>query len=274
MISRAKYTGVCDGCGIELSVVSRSIGVVVGRCRSCASLFMMEGVEEAVTYEQCWGELFDQRLATIRAAQARQIVRRLEAATVGRKVLDIGAGRGILVGALRAHGWDALGIDSDAQSVRLAGGMVRHASVESIESGTFDVVTMMDVLEHVRDRIAALNAVNARLVAGGLLVLRVPNCGEITMQCKRAVDQVIDSAYLCPMFGEHKVYYSALGLARAAERSGFHVINCWYEHEPVIATAVPGWRGIVSRVGIWALRRLAVAVPRLRVEIALMCTKV
>jgi 2-polyprenyl-6-hydroxyphenyl methylase/3-demethylubiquinone-9 3-methyltransferase len=50
----------------------------------------------------------------------------------------------------------------------------RHAAVEDM-SGRFDLVTSMEVIEHVAEPQTFLNSLAARLAPGGLLVLSTPN---------------------------------------------------------------------------------------------------
>lgn len=63
-------------------------------------------------------------------------------------IADIGAGMGAGVDLLRQDGFDARGFDIDP---RLDGinAFVSTCPIESIESKSFDVVTCMDVIEHV-----------------------------------------------------------------------------------------------------------------------------
>ena len=50
----------------------------------------------------------------------------------------------------------------------------RHAALEDLD-GSFDLVTSMEVIEHVADPQAFLKSLAARLVPGGLLILSTPN---------------------------------------------------------------------------------------------------
>jgi 2-polyprenyl-6-hydroxyphenyl methylase/3-demethylubiquinone-9 3-methyltransferase len=79
----------------------------------------------------------------------------------GKRVVDIGCGGGILAEAMAARGADVLGIDLAAEPLRVAalhaqqsGARVdyREVSAEALAAerpGAFDVVTCMEMLEHV-----------------------------------------------------------------------------------------------------------------------------
>ena len=98
----------------------------------------------------------------------------------GKRALDVGCGGGILSDAMARHGADVLGID-------LAGKAIRVAQLHAVEAGTlnveyrevavealaadapmsFDVVTCMEMLEHVPDPAAVVFACGRLLKPGG-----------------------------------------------------------------------------------------------------------
>jgi len=83
-------------------------------------------------------------------------------ARLGAHVTAIDAAPGLIAAAkLHAHG-QALDID------------YRVATVEEL-GGQFDLVTSMEVIEHVADPSAFVRALVARLASGGLMVLSTPN---------------------------------------------------------------------------------------------------
>ncbi|WP_374412612.1 bifunctional 2-polyprenyl-6-hydroxyphenol methylase/3-demethylubiquinol 3-O-methyltransferase UbiG [Novosphingobium colocasiae] len=56
-------------------------------------------------------------------------------------------------------------------------GLVRylHGELSSLDLGTFDLVTALEVIEHVTDKDAFITALAARLAPGGLVILSCPN---------------------------------------------------------------------------------------------------
>ena len=85
------------------------------------------------------------------------------ASLAGKRVLDVGCGGGILSEAMSSRGADVLGIDLADKPLRVAqlhalesGARVRYrsSSAEELareEAGSYDVVTCMELLEHVPD---------------------------------------------------------------------------------------------------------------------------
>jgi 2-polyprenyl-6-hydroxyphenyl methylase/3-demethylubiquinone-9 3-methyltransferase len=101
-----------------------------------------------------------------------------EAALAGKRVVDVGCGGGILAEAMAARGADVVGIDLAEKGLKVAqlhllesGCRVdyRHMDAEALaaaEPGSFDVVTCMEMLEHVPDP-ASTVAACARLTRPG-----------------------------------------------------------------------------------------------------------
>ncbi len=103
-----------------------------------------------------------------------------QCALKGKKVLDIGCGGGILTDAMARQGAQVLGIDLATKALRVAelhaleagtpGITYREVSAEDLASeqaGQFDVVTCMEMLEHVPDPSAIVQACKTLVKPGG-----------------------------------------------------------------------------------------------------------
>ena len=102
----------------------------------------------------------------------------------GKAALDIGCGAGLVCEPLARLGAAVTGVDAAAENVAAASahaeGMgldIRYMAGEvgALDIGQFDLVTCLEVIEHVADKPAFLAEVAARLAPGGLLVMSTPN---------------------------------------------------------------------------------------------------
>ena len=102
----------------------------------------------------------------------------------GKAALDVGCGAGLLCEPLARLGAEVTGVDAAPENVSAAalhaegsGLDIRYLSGElaSLDLGQFDLVTCLEVLEHVADKSAFIVELASTLAPGGLLVVSTPN---------------------------------------------------------------------------------------------------
>ncbi|MFN3551659.1 MAG: bifunctional 2-polyprenyl-6-hydroxyphenol methylase/3-demethylubiquinol 3-O-methyltransferase UbiG [Novosphingobium meiothermophilum] len=102
----------------------------------------------------------------------------------GRKALDVGCGAGLLCEPLARLGAAVTGVDAAEENIAAArlhaegSGLVidyRCGDVGTMGLGGYDLVTSMEVIEHVADKAAFIAALEAALAPGGLMILSTPN---------------------------------------------------------------------------------------------------
>ena len=112
-----------------------------------------------------------------------------EQGLTGKKVLDVGCGGGILAESMARRGADVTGIDLGTENLKAAtvhaeqSGLentlrYQHIPVEELaktHAGQFDVVTCMEMLEHVPDPSSIVQACFDLLAPGGVCVLSTIN---------------------------------------------------------------------------------------------------
>lgn len=101
----------------------------------------------------------------------------------GKKALDVGCGAGLLAEPLARLGAEVTAIDASVELIAAArdhaagAGLdidYRAVPVEKL-GGKYDLVTSMEVIEHVAEPAAFVAALAERLAPGGLLVMSTPN---------------------------------------------------------------------------------------------------
>jgi SAM-dependent methyltransferase len=133
---------------------------------------------------------FDYALSTNARGRelASLILKQPDAPAAPRRFLDIGSGFGGLVAAFAERGLEVRGIEPDIVRVRLSEANCADQGLADVivaddilderlvaTLGTFDVIAMIDVIEHVLDMPAALRHATALLRPGGVLLLEIPN---------------------------------------------------------------------------------------------------
>src|SRR3954454_23807229 len=102
----------------------------------------------------------------------------------GSRVLDIGGGGGTASRALVERGCRVWAIEIDPEAARDAHRCCEDVVVGDVEQmdlraafddGVFDVILLLDVLEHLKDPAATLRRASARLAPGGRVVTSIPN---------------------------------------------------------------------------------------------------
>ena len=117
-----------------------------------------------------------------RSLQARNLLRAVQSHRKQGRLLDIGAGTGILVERARTMGFDAEGIEPSRWSQRRAVdrglpvrlGVVPHPDL----TGPYDVVTLVDVLEHVDNPIELLRDMSHLMGLDGVGLIVTPDVGS------------------------------------------------------------------------------------------------
>jgi len=101
----------------------------------------------------------------------------------GKTALDVGCGAGLLTEPLARLGANVTGIDASPEVIAVARD---HAAASGLQidyragdvqelGGRFDLITAMEVIEHVAEPAAFVRALAKRLAANGLLILSTPN---------------------------------------------------------------------------------------------------
>lgn len=173
-----------------------------------------------------------QRLTT------RLPVRALARAGVGpgSTVLDVGAGRGRLVAALRRRGYRAEGIDPWPR-----GGDVARRSVEQHRADDLDAVVLWHVLEHVKDPRAALERTQSWLRPGGALLVATPNFDSLQAR-------IAGPEWFHLDLPRHRTHFTTEGLRMCMRSAGVEPRRTWHlvaEHN------LHGmWFALLTRLGM------------------------
>lgn len=109
----------------------------------------------------------------------RQLVCHLSGRQRG-ALLDVGCATGAFLALMQTHGWQVQGVEPSPAAATIArqrGLQIHNSGLEEavLTPNQFDVITLWDVLEHIPDPLATLQAARQALKPGGVVLLRVPS---------------------------------------------------------------------------------------------------
>jgi len=124
------------------------------------------------------------------------------------KCLDIGCGQGILLDRLRAQGWETFGVDVSPQACDVARHKGHHIHCGEVgdliyPDESFELVTLVDSIEHVRDPLATLLAARRLLTKSGQIIIATPNVESWLARLFRRWYWQLDSPRHLYLFGPH-----------------------------------------------------------------------
>ncbi len=257
----------CALCGgTRTRSVAVKFGLRIVRCRECGFIFSnprLRRAEAEKRYES--PEFFSEYLAAHRATPRSydlEFLRRhfglylglLEShRPPGGRLLDVGCGGGFFLKAAGAAGWTAEGTEISRRLADYARDVVGvKVSLGTLEElrwppGTFDVVTLFDVLEHVPDPPRTVAEAGRLLKTDGLVLISTPDYDSLSRLFLGKAWAVLSPA-------EHLSIFTAKTLRSLTERAGLSVLgirnllvfNPEYTHRKGLRHAL--WRSLHGRL--------------------------
>jgi len=184
------------------------------------------------------------------------------------RVLDIGCSTGVFLDLARKRGWETVGVEISSYFVAYArntfGLKVYQGRLrdQSFKPESFDLITMWDFLEHVRDPLGYLKEAYRLLRKGGLVLVLTPNERSLLKKAtflshratlgrwRYAVGVVYDL--------HHLYYFSDRALKQLLARAGFKVLRLRKEEtylERIIGRESDHWIKKNPPV-VWGLRAI------------------
>lgn len=198
------------------------------RCLACASLSIdpcpvqrLAQIYPSTYYSFARGSAsFIERIKlTLDRRLLRSVLRHCPGAELA--VLDVGGGTGWMLDEARradARVRDTLVVDIDEAAragAEAAGHRFFAGRVEQFDGpGQFDLVLMLNLIEHVQDPVGVLASIRARLRPGGRILLKTPNYDSLDARLFRGAYW---GGLHCP---RHWVLFTPDALRQAAERAG------------------------------------------------------
>lgn len=154
----------------------------------------------------------------------------------GARILDVGCGRGVILGALADRGFEVHGQEISAQAARGADARAEIRIANSLAeagyaAGSFDQVVIWHVLEHLREPRAALAEAQRISRSGARLIVAVPNFSSLQSKWSGAAWFHLD-------LPRHLYQFPLAALRELLARTGFEVES---EHHFSLRQNPFGW---------------------------------
>lgn len=158
-------------------------------------------------------------------------------------LLDIGCATGDFIELMQDHyGWRVYGVEPSISASdyahRLLGLEVTAGTVETIgyEKGSFDVVTMWNVIEHLPDPLGTLKYIRTLLKPDGLLVFNTPNLDSLDAH-------LFGPYWIGFEMPRHFYVFSRHTLQCMLTRAGFRIIEtrCLYGSHAAFMSSLRFW---------------------------------
>lgn len=140
------------------------------------------------------------------------------------KLLDVGCSSGALLSEAARMGFDVTGVEpahEAVQTAKRAGFKVYEGYLEEVglPANEFDIVTLFEIVEHIRNPVEMLKECQRILRPGGVLIINTPNADSWTARVLRGAWEGFSLVRL----GGHVSFFSPSSMRRLAECSGLVV---------------------------------------------------
>jgi SAM-dependent methyltransferase len=263
----------CPVCGPALSKLWMDDGKPTRyvRCTPCGTVYASPRASFAIRYS--WlDKTFGVGANSFQNAASRRPALAQEATIIQRLVksgsmLDVGCDLGIFFEWFANSGWHRFGVELSPSAATFAAqtyhaqvftGLIREAG---FPAGSFDLVTMIDMLYYVDDPRADLNEVARILKPGGILAVEIPGKAYQLLRSRGLLCWLLerrwtrlhtDSTYLFS--------FSSTGLWRLLRNCGFNVIS---SHVIASPTSSNDWHNNLSAVYYNLVSTMSRFTPRL-----------
>lgn len=285
----AGFAMTCTTCGSSaISTYLRSDLGTILRCSSCASVFLPPERHESPAESLYSRDYFTERegyffhdgvvdgsgqesahIADFRAGLALIEAHGLASGSL----LDVGCATGSFLSLAQEKGWQCRGVEVSAFAAARArertGCEIFCGRLEDAPfgAGTFDVITMWDLLEHLPDPLDGLARARRLLKPSGLLLVNTPNENSLLRRVARGLFRAsggwitapVNRLYHC----YHLYYFSAQTLGVLFPRAGFELVA-------MKTKPIPMSRGRISAATRVAMTALSAAERLLHAEYELL----
>lgn len=259
----------CPACGAD-AWANTGMTLPEGPLRRCGHCGHYASSCSAARYAETMRE-FENPLGTLPCDDAWQrrravVGRRLDllASLLGKRaeelrLLDVGCSSGTLLRIAKDAGFSVQGVEpsaAPAQTARQHGLSVFTGFLEeaALPDADYDIVTLMEVIEHLPEPVGLLKEIRRVIRPGGLLMVGTGNAGSLTLHAMGADWEYLHMA----RHGGHVSFFTPGSMRQLAQRTKLEVVRMDTRNLRLIERGRPGDRvaKLLSELLAWPVARL------------------
>jgi 2-polyprenyl-3-methyl-5-hydroxy-6-metoxy-1,4-benzoquinol methylase len=213
-----------------------SVDLTVCQCSGCG-LVQLSNAPVPYYKEVIRAAAFSEVIKDFKAKQFAGLIQKYS--LQGKKIIEIGCGRGEFLSLLEPLNVDAYGLEYSEASVAQCvknGLNVTKGYLDSksnvLAKGPFDAFLLLMFLEHMPDPNSALKGIYDNLSDGAVGLVEVPN-----------FDMILQKKLFSEFIGDHLLYFSRETLQTTMNLNGFEIIECNELRDGYVISAVVKKRG-------------------------------
>lgn len=259
----------CPFCGAyEALLIARECSLGIKQCIGCDLVYVSPRIKQPEKNYWFDEQSIVRKYASVFAGgphdrdrnymEVKELLRRFKPSG---RLLDVGTHCGFFLRTLKDGDWELHGIEPSPVAAKLArerfGLDVKEGYLEGgmFASETYDIVTALDVLEHVTNPLAFLRTVHNVLKADGILVVKTPNLNWNRLKYRARLLGWRDSGFDVFDSREHVVQFTEKSLAMVLHAAGLEV-DFLYTPLPIQTLGQSGrwWRMPLRSTAYWMAR--------------------
>lgn len=204
----------------------KGVDLEVCQCPGCG---LVQLNSEPVPYykEVIRSAAFSGEMKNFRMEQFRQFIEKYS--LEGRKIIEIGCGRGEYLSIMQQFGVDVYGLEGSEESVaqcvdnklKVSKGFVDSSAYE-LDHAPFDAFFILNYLEHLPDLNSTLRGICNNLADCAVGLVEVPN-----------FNMILRNNLFSEFTTDHLFYFTKETLSKTLSQNGFEIIECdevWYKY--------------------------------------------
>lgn len=203
-------------------------GVALEVCQ-CSGCGLVQLSNDPVPYykEVIRAASFSEEMKDFRRKQFSSFVQKFS--LKGKKVIEIGCGRGEYLSIMQQSGVEAYGLEYSEESVmkcvknglKVSKGFIEK-STDRLNDAPFDAFFILNFLEHLPEPNSTLRGVYNNLTDDAIGLVEVPN-----------FDMILEKNLFSEFMTDHLFYFTKETLSSTLRQNGFEIIECkevWYDY--------------------------------------------